>query len=127
MKVLYRLESVDGIATTVDLARELSIAPSSTTDVIKRMASEKPSLITYTPYHGVKLTHHGKNIALEMVRKHRLIELMLLEIFNYKLEEVHRDAEKLEHAASDLFIEKLSVKLGDPAFDPHGEPIPKSQ
>lgn len=127
LKAVYKLETEGSNATTVELANELSIAPSSVTDAAKRIAKEEPALIRYLPYHGVQLTSVGKKVALQMVRRHRLIELLLYKVLGFSWDQVHAQAEELEHSVSDLFIDKLEIFLGYPTLDPHGDPIPSKK
>lgn len=81
-------------------------------------------LVSHTPYRGARLTRSGENVALDTIRNHRLIELFLNEIVGMPWDEVHSEAEVLEHVISDRLLEMISEKLGDPKFDPHGDPIP---
>ena len=92
------------------------------TGVIKRLAELQ--LVNHRPYKGVTLTTAGEKIALEVIRHHRLIELYLIEALGYSWDEVHEEAERLEHVVSDLFEERIAEALGHPEFDPHGSPIP---
>ncbi len=96
----------------------------STNTLAEGLAVAAPSLIDYERYKGVLLTPTGESVALKMIRRHRLIELYLVQELGYTLLEVHAEAEKLEHAVSDRFVEAVATKLGDPELDPHGEPIP---
>lgn len=107
--------------TTV-LAKALNIEPASVTGVIKRLGELK--LVNYEPYRGVTLTEAGEKIALEVIRHHRLIESYLIEALGYTWDEVHDEAERLEHVMSDLFEERIAAALGHPEVDPHGAPIP---
>lgn len=110
--------------STNALAEALNILPPSVTDMARRMASQ--GLVHYRRYYGVRLTEKGEQAALNVIRRHRLIELYLVEHLGYALHEVHDEAERLEHAVSDRFIEAITVKMGDPTIDPHGDPIPSS-
>ncbi len=112
---------MDRVSTNA-LADSLGIKAPSVTDMARRMV--EAGLINYKKYHGVVLTDQGRTIALQVIRRHRLIELYLVQELGYDLHEVHDEAENLEHAVSDRFIEALAVKLGNPDFDPHGDPIP---
>lgn len=110
-------------ATTNDLAEKLQVSPPAVSRMLKRMVQE--SLITYTPYYGVQLTDKGREIALKIVRRHRLIELFLAEILHYSPEAIHEEAERLEHHISDEFERKIDILLNFPQKCPHGSPIPK--
>jgi DtxR family transcriptional regulator, Mn-dependent transcriptional regulator len=98
------------------------ISAPSVTDMAQRMV--KDGLVDYQKYKGVVLTAAGQEVALKIIRRHRLIELYLVTELSYELHEVHEEAENLEHAVSDHFIESLARKLGNPHIDPHGDPIP---
>lgn len=124
LKAILQLgESVDRVSTTA-LAEHFGVAPASVTGMLKKLASEKPALVDYVPRGGVDLSPLGRQIALEMLRHHRLIELYLHEELGYELHEVHAEAERLEHFISEKFEDRIAALLGDPEFDPHGDPIP---
>ena len=109
-------------ASTKDVADRLSIAPASVTNMFARL--REMGLVEYERYHGASLTEEGCAEALRLVRRHRLIETFLVEHLGYPWEEVHEEAERLEHAVSDVFTERLSELLGHPNRDPHGTLIP---
>jgi DtxR family Mn-dependent transcriptional regulator len=111
-----------GAASTKDVAERLSIAPPSVTNMFARL--QEMGLVEYERYRGASLTERGREEALRLVRRHRLIETFLLEHLGYSWEEVHEEAERLEHAVSDGFTERLAQFLGHPGHDPHGDPIP---
>jgi DtxR family Mn-dependent transcriptional regulator len=111
-----------GVASTKDVAERLSIAPPSVTNMFVRL--REMGYVEYERYRGVSLTERGREEALRLVRRHRLIETFLLEHLGYSWGEVHKEAERLEHAVSDEFTERLSEFLGHPGQDPHGDPIP---
>lgn len=123
LKAVYALqqESKERISTNA-LAEVLNVKAPSITDMAQRMVDA--GLVDYERYKGVLLTESGEHIALKVIRRHRLIELYLVQELGYALHEVHDEAENLEHAVSDRFIEALAQKLGDPSVDPHGDPIP---
>ena len=122
-KAIYALSSrVEGPVTTTALAERLGISPASVTAMLKRMA--EMSLVSYEPYHGVTLTASGERVALEVIRHHRLIESYLAEALGVPWDQVHREAEVLEHYISEDLEERMAVALGDPTRDPHGDPIP---
>ena len=122
LKHIYHLTSSGTRATTGSLASQLNISPASVSEMINKLSAE--GWITNEPYHGFKLTKKGEKIAVNLVRKHRLIEVFLQQHLKYHWDEVHAEAEKLEHAISDNFIDKLEEYLCFPKFDPHGDPIP---
>jgi DtxR family transcriptional regulator, Mn-dependent transcriptional regulator len=111
-----------GVASTKDVAERLSIAPPSVTNMFVRL--REMGFVEYERYRGVSLTERGREEALRLVRRHRLIESFLLEHLGYSWREVHEEAERLEHAVSDGFTERLAEFLGHPGQDPHGDPIP---
>ncbi len=111
-----------GAASTKDVADRLSVNPASVTNMFTRL--REMGLVEYERYRGASLTEEGLSEALRLVRRHRLIETFLLDQLGYSWEEVHEEAEKLEHAVSDRFTERLAELLGHPDHDPHGDPIP---
>lgn len=121
LKAIYKLSSQKAV-TTNSIAEEVQTAPASVSDMIKKLASKK--LIDYRKYQGVKLSAEGTHIALQIVRKHRLWEVFLVDKLGFNWDEVHDIAEQLEHIKSPLLIKKLDEHLGFPRFDPHGDPIP---
>jgi DtxR family transcriptional regulator, Mn-dependent transcriptional regulator len=122
LKAIYMLLSRGQEASNSAIAQAMGVAPASATNMVKRLA--EAGLIEHTPYRGVQLTPTGQKAALEMVRHHRLIELFLHDILEMPWDQVHIEAERLEHAISEEVEEAIARKLGYPAFDPHGDPIP---
>jgi DtxR family Mn-dependent transcriptional regulator len=122
LKTIYDLRQENERVTTNALAARLDIAAASVTGMLKKLAEMK--LVSYEPYQGATLTPTGEKIALEVIRHHRLIELYLTEAMGYSWDQVHAEADKLEHAMSENFVERISQMLGDPKIDPHGDPIP---
>ncbi len=123
MKAVWDLTGASGgIAGTKDVAGRLSVSPASVTNMFVRL--QERGLVEYERYRGVSLTGRGRAEALRLVRRHRLIETFLLEHLGYDRQEVHDEAERLEHAVSDAFTDRLAKLLGHPERDPHGEPIP---
>jgi len=112
----------DGAASTNALAEQLNIAAPSVSAMLGKL--QDLEFVVYERYKGVSLTTSGKAKALELLRRHRLIETFLFEHFDYSWDEVHEDAEQLEHAVSNRFMERLAVFLDHPTHDPHGDPIP---
>jgi DtxR family Mn-dependent transcriptional regulator len=125
VKAIYKLQAEVGRATTLALAVKLGVKPASVTEMVKRLADDPGGpFLTHTPYHGVALTARGEALALEMIRHHRLIELFLTEHLGMPWEEVHAEADRLEHVISERLEELIAAKLGQPLHDPHGDPIP---
>jgi DtxR family Mn-dependent transcriptional regulator len=122
LKAIYTLARSHGQVTTSLLADHLGFKPASVTGMLKTLADL--NLVAYTPYRGVELTAAGERVALEVVRHHRLIELYLVEALGYSWDEVHDEAEALEHVISEKLEARIAAHLGHPAFDPHGDPIP---
>ncbi len=125
LKAIYLLE-IDGIAaTTNNIAESLSVSSASVTNMFKKLA--KLQLINHKSYRGAELTKAGEKIALEVIRHHRLLELYLKEMMGYSWDQVHDEAEKLEHHISEQFEDKIAELLNDPTHDPHGDPIPSKE
>src|SRR5215218_6596394 len=122
LKAVYDLERRGGAAATNDLAARLGVAPASVSGMVRRLAEQ--GLLVYERYRGVHLTAAGRLAALRTLRRHRIIESHLATVLGYPWDRVHAEAERLEHAASDELIDRMAAALGDPAFDPHGAPIP---
>jgi DtxR family Mn-dependent transcriptional regulator len=122
IKAVYALQQEQERVSTNALRDALKITAPSVTDMARRL--EESGLLDYRKYRGVRLTDAGETMALKIIRRHRLIESYLVEELGYELHEVHEEADHLEHAVSDRFIEAIAIKLGNPAFDPHGDPIP---
>ncbi|MBC8161543.1 MAG: metal-dependent transcriptional regulator [Roseiflexaceae bacterium] len=122
LKAIYALAQERGQVATSQLAERLKVKPASVTGMLKAMSDA--GYVAYTPYHGVELTPEGQKIALEVVRHHRLLELYLVEALGYSWDEVHDEAEALEHHISEKLEARIAAALGDPTFDPHGDPIP---
>ena len=110
--------------TIKSLADRLSVAPASVTNMLQKLAASSAPLVDYERHGGVQLSSAGKRRALEVVRHHRLIETFLYQVLDYPLEEVHAEAERLEHFISERFEERIAAKLGHPKIDPHGHSIP---
>jgi DtxR family Mn-dependent transcriptional regulator len=124
VKAVWDLEGM-GAASTKDVAVRLSISPASVTNMFARL--QEMGLVEYERYRGATLTERGRKEALRLVRRHRLIETFLLEHLGYDWQEVHAEAERLEHAVSDGFTERLAEFLGHPDHDPHGDRIPSAE
>lgn len=111
-------------AATGALAESLGVSPGTVTSMLKTLSDT--GLAAYTPYEGVQLTEAGRTLALRVLRRHRLIERFLAETLRLSWDEVHEEAENMEHAVSDLLVDRIDEFLGFPATDPHGDPIPKA-
>jgi DtxR family Mn-dependent transcriptional regulator len=123
LKQIYLLQQDLERATT-----QMLVKPSSVTSMIKRLLEDEGGpLVRHTPYHGVELTERGVAVALEMLRHHRLIETFLVELLGVPWHQVHEEAERLEHVLSEDLEERIAAKLGNPRFDPHGDPIPSRE
>lgn len=123
LKAIFHLEhDIHGEVSTNAIAESMETKPSSVTDMVQKLAEKK--LLTYKRYKGVKLNTEGKKVAANVIRKHRLWEVFLVEKLNFHWDEVHEIAEQLEHIQSEELIIRLDKFLGSPEFDPHGDPIP---
>lgn len=122
LKAVYVLQSEGELATTTNIATALEVSSASVTNMLKRLA--KMNLLEHESYKGAKLTPTGNKIALEVLRHHRLLELYLKEEMGYSWDEVHDEAEKLEHHISEQFEDRIAELLNHPTHDPHGDPIP---
>ncbi|MBI5352057.1 MAG: metal-dependent transcriptional regulator [Chloroflexi bacterium] len=124
LKHIYELNEHGGSASTNDLAARLNIAPASVTGMLQKLASSKPALVVYKKHQGATLTKSGEKAALEVIRHHRLLETFLVTTLGYSWDEVHTEADKLEHVISEDFEARMAEALGNPTRDPHGELIP---
>ncbi len=124
LKVIYDLTERYGRAATSQIAEQLDVKPASVTGMIQKMAQEEAPLVVYKKHQGVTLTPAGEIAALEIMRHHRLLELFLHEILGYSWDEVHAEAERLEHVISEDMERRIANVLGNPLRDPHGHPIP---
>lgn len=122
LKAIYALSDAGDPASTSAIAQALDIQPASVTGMIKRLAES--GLLEHVPYKGVRLTEPGTLEALKVVRRHRILETYLCERLGYSWDDVHDEAERLEHAASDKLVEQMAGALDFPSHDPHGAPIP---
>jgi len=124
LKAIWKLEH-DGPATTSALAAELGVTPASATAMVKKLAGL--GLVEHERYRGVRLTPSGERAALEVIRHHRLLELYLMKALGLGLDEVHAEAERLEHYLSEDLESRIDAALGHPTHDPHGDPIPTAE
>ncbi len=123
-KAIYALQQREagGPVSTNAIAQRLGVTPASASGMVKRLC--ELGLVEHRPYHGVSLTEHGRRVALEVIRHHRLLELYLVESLGVPWDRVHAEAEVLEHVLSEDLEELIAAKLGNPTHDPHGDPIP---
>jgi len=126
LKRIYELTQGGGIASTNSLAEELHVKPASVTGMLQRLAQAKPPLVNYRKHQGATLTAAGRRAALEVIRHHRLLEAWLMQTLGYSWDQVHDEAERLEHVISEDLEHRMAAALGYPARDPHGEPIPSA-
>lgn len=124
LKAIYDLTIQQKQTSTLALAESLEVAPSSVTSMLKKLARQDPPLVVYQKSYGVALTEEGERAALGLIRRHRLIEEFLYRILGYEWESIHPEADELEHVISARFEDGLAKLLGEPLFDPHGDPIP---
>jgi DtxR family Mn-dependent transcriptional regulator len=124
-KAIYTLETRDGSASTNELAALLEVRPASVSGMLRKLS--ELGLAEHERYRGVRLTERGRRVALEVIRHHRLLEAFLVESLGMTWDEVHDEAEVLEHALSEELEELIAAKLGNPTVDPHGDPIPSRE
>lgn len=122
VKAIYLLTSQDTAVTNSALANHLDVSPASATNMVKKLADL--GLVDYEPYQSITLTASGERVALEVLRHHRLLELYLHQELSLPWDQVHAEAERLEHVISEALEDAISVALGNPLIDPHGDPIP---
>ncbi|MFG0329563.1 MAG: metal-dependent transcriptional regulator [Phycisphaerales bacterium] len=124
LKQIYLLEQKEdgGLVSMGRIAEAMEVAPGTATAMVKRLAGSRHLL--YEPYSGVRLSAKGRDVALLVLRRHRLIESFLVDTLGLDWSEVHEEAERLEHVISDRLLERIDNFLGRPKFDPHGDPIP---
>lgn len=125
LKAIFQLSGrEERQVSTTEIAAHLAITGASATNMLQKLATLDPPLVAYEKHHGVHLSKAGKKRALEIIRHHRLIETFLHLVLGYPWDEVHEEAERLEHFISERFEERIAAKLGHPEFDPHGHAIP---
>lgn len=125
LKTIFHLSSEGGAARSSAVAERLGVTAGSVTGMLKRLADQ--GFVEHVPYYGARLTDAGQERAIAIIRRHRILELFLVEVLGYAWDEVHDEAERLEHTASARLIERMSEVLGRPESDPHGAPIPSSE
>lgn len=124
VKTIYHLQQGGERVTTKAISQEMGFSSASVTGMVKKLADM--DILHHTPYRETTLTSQGEKIALQMIRRHRLLESFLKNILGYPLDRVHDEAEKLEHVISEEFVERMDDVLGKPPTDPHGSPIPNA-
>ena len=124
LKAILDLCSENSRATTTSIAERVGVKPASVTSMLKKLAAMQPALVEYQKHRGARLTPAGNKLALEVIRRHRLLELFLHDVLAFEWDEVHDEADRLEHVVSDSFIQRIAVALDHPDLDPHGHPIP---
>jgi DtxR family Mn-dependent transcriptional regulator len=122
--ILLAEQGASGRVSTGQVATELGVAPGTATAMVKTLAAS--GLVDHEPYGGVRLTTAGRQLAVHVLRRHRLVELFLVEVMGMDWSEVHLEAERLEHVVSDRLLERMDEMLGHPSVDPHGDPIPNA-
>ena len=125
VKGIYKLQASGQRATTTAIAKEMGVAPSSATSMVKKLAAL--GLAEHAPYRGVELSDPGRKIALEVIRHHRLLEQYLAETLGVPIDAVHDEADRLEHVISEELEARIDEQLGFPTHDPHGDPIPDAR
>lgn len=125
LKTIYMLEQDESPVSTTRIAKARNVKPGSVTSMIQRL--DRLNLVNYEKHYGVTLTDAGREIALEVIRHHRLVELYLIEALGFAWDEVHQEADILEHVISEQLEERIAAALNYPEFDPHGDPIPSKE
>jgi DtxR family Mn-dependent transcriptional regulator len=125
LKEIYHLRTDTGKVTTTALAKRLRVSPASVSAMVKKLAAL--GLVDHVPYRGVELTRAGERVAVEVIRHHRLLELYLAETLGLHVDDVHAEADRLEHALSEELEQRIDKALGYPTHDPHGDPIPDAK
>jgi DtxR family Mn-dependent transcriptional regulator len=124
LKALYHLQANAGRVSVTAVAREQKVSPASASAMVKKLAAL--GLVEHAPYRGVHLTKDGEKVAVEVIRHHRLIELYLARTLGLHVDDVHAEADRLEHVLSEELEARIDSALGFPTHDPHGDPIPNA-
>ena len=124
LKEIYKLQEGGGRVSVTALAREQQVAPGWASEMVKKLAALE--LVAHEPYRGVRLTSAGERVAVEVIRHHRLLELYLAETLGLDVDDVHAEADRLEHVISEELEARIDKSLGFPTHDPHGDPIPNA-
>ena len=122
LKSVYKLQAAEGVVTIGALAHDQGVAPASASAMVKKLTAL--DLLEHEKYHGARLTASGEQVALEVIRHHRLLELYLAETLGLDIDDVHEEADRLEHVISEELEARIDRALGFPTHDPHGDPIP---
>jgi DtxR family transcriptional regulator, Mn-dependent transcriptional regulator len=122
LKSVYKLQAADGRVTIGSLARDQAVSPASASAMVKKLAAL--DLLEHEKYQGARLTDAGERVAIEVIRHHRLLELYLAETLGLHVDDVHDEADRLEHVISEELEARIDKALGYPTHDPHGDPIP---
>ena len=122
LKGIYKLQEEEGRVTITALARDQGVSPASASAMVKKLAALE--LLEHEPYRGARLTDAGERVAVEVIRHHRLLELYLAETLGVHVDDVHDEADRLEHVISEELEARIDRALGFPTHDPHGDPIP---
>ncbi len=125
LKTIYEIQQHGGRVKTTTLAQTLGVTAGSVTDMIKRLSKVRPKLVSHELHKGVALTPRGKKVALSVIRRHRLLETFLNRVLGFSWDEVHDEAQNLEHHISDRLTDAIAEYLNHPQYDPHGDPIPE--
>ncbi|CAB1061376.1 Mn-dependent transcriptional regulator MntR [Olavius sp. associated proteobacterium Delta 1] len=125
LKTIYEIQQHGGRVKTTTLAQTLGVTAGSVTDMIKRLSNVRPKLVSHELHKGVALTPRGKKVALSVIRRHRLLETFLNRVLGFSWDEVHDEAQNLEHHISDRLTDAIAEYLNHPQYDPHGDPIPE--
>jgi len=125
IKTIYEIQQHGGRVKTTALAQTLGVTAGSVSDMIKRLSNDRPKLVSHELHKGVALTPRGKKVALSVIRRHRLLETFLNRVLGFSWDEVHDEAQNLEHHISDRLTEAIAEHLNHPQYDPHGDPIPE--
>jgi DtxR family Mn-dependent transcriptional regulator len=125
LKQIYKLQDGEEAVSVTALAREQRVAAGSASEMVKKLAAL--DLVKHEPYRGVRLTPAGERVAIEVIRHHRLLELYLAQTLGVDVDDVHDEADRLEHVLSDALEAKIDSALGYPTHDPHGDPIPNAK
>ena len=126
LKAIYELQSAQRAARTSVLADKLGVSAGSVSEMLNRLSRMTPELVSYASHRGARLTAAGEKVALSVIRRHRLLETFLHDVLEFSWDEVHGEADRLEHYITDRLTEKISAYLDHPSTDPHGDPIPQA-
>jgi DtxR family Mn-dependent transcriptional regulator len=126
LKAIFELSQPSQRVSTNQIAEMVGVSPASVTGMLKKLSDNDPPLIDYQKHYGARLTPAGEQVALEILRHHRLLEMYLVQVLGFNWDEVHQEADRLEHVISENFEARIDQALGYPSHDPHGDPIPDS-